>query len=238
MVLEHALTEAVDGGDGGLVHAGEGIAEQDPGPLLGNRLPGLVQQLPKQGIIRSLAFQHIQGITDPLANPTAQLLSGGLGKGDHQDLVHAQAPFQEEAEKEEGNGVGLAGTGAGLDEDLAVQVEGQGVEWVHGDFSGCYPELICTAPSGQGEHNSAPRYITGLLSNLPSGQRELSLVPQRGYIKQAQGNTLCGIITYCVMIPSVLYYNNVSFLYPLRDTREEQGTRFCDPVYPDRGIGI
>ena len=58
----------------------------------------------------------IKGILDPLSDPAPQLFGGGLSIGNHQNLTRFKPLFHQQAQIEQGNGVGLAGTGAGLNQ--------------------------------------------------------------------------------------------------------------------------
>ena len=58
----------------------------------------------------------LQGFPDLSADPVAQLLGSGHGVGYNEDVVNRQPFFQKQAQKKAGDGIGLAGPRAGLDE--------------------------------------------------------------------------------------------------------------------------
>ena len=68
------------------------------------------------------------GLADPGPDPIPQLLGGGAGEGHHQDLPDVSAPFDQQADHEVGDGVGLSGPGAGLDQNNTLQRQPQ-CEW-------------------------------------------------------------------------------------------------------------
>src|SRR5690606_17466064 len=56
-----------------------------------------------------------------LADALAQFLGGRVGEGDGEDFADAQPPLHHQPRDQGGEGVGLAGAGAGLDQAHAVQ---------------------------------------------------------------------------------------------------------------------
>ena len=133
MFLEHTPAKAVYGKDGRLVHAGQGITEQDgrPGRIF---FPDCSHQ-PLQGfIIRPTSLQGVQGLTNAQTYPAAQFFRGRRGEGNNQYPVNAEFPFKQEPDKEQGKGIGFAGTGAGFDENSTAKRQGKGIKRLHLSF--------------------------------------------------------------------------------------------------------
>ncbi len=131
VLQQHALAEAVDGENGRLVDGGE-LVDEALGRLLGVLQPR--QQLVQQRVVAGGPLQRRQGLPHTGANAVPQLFSGGLGEGDHQNFAHRTPLFQQQAQVEGGDGVGLAGAGARLDEAHAVAGKLQGLERLHSGF--------------------------------------------------------------------------------------------------------
>ena len=125
VLLRGALGEAVDGGDGGLVHAVRGL-RQAPGHGLARLVAGRDQSL-GEPVLGRLGPGRVRmagdagGLGQALADALAQLLGGGPGEGHHQDLAHRDALLQDQAQVQPGQAEGLAGAGAGFDQAQAVQ---------------------------------------------------------------------------------------------------------------------
>jgi len=60
-------------------------------------------------------FEGSQSISQEAANSLPQFRGRELGVGRHQDLLHRQALFQNQAENEARDGVGLSRAGARFD---------------------------------------------------------------------------------------------------------------------------
>ena len=128
MFAQHACAEAVDGEDRGQVGFQRGLAQ-----ATAQRVLALVavramrfQQLPGQHGFRAVTaglrcIEHIQRELQALADALAQFLRGRLGEGDRQDLADAQAAFDHQPRHQRGQGEGLAGAGAGLDQLHAIE---------------------------------------------------------------------------------------------------------------------
>ena len=76
--------------------------------------------------IRLLAVLHLGGgQRQTRADALAQLLGGRIGEGHRQHLANAQVAFHHQPGEQRGQGIGLAGTGTGLDQLHAIQRYGQ-----------------------------------------------------------------------------------------------------------------
>ena len=140
MLAQHALAPGVDGVNRRFVH-GLGRRGQAPGGLgtLGTCRVGDQQAL-QQAVLRRRLLHTPEAagrLQKPRADAVAQLAGGGAGEGHHQDLRRPQraakaavgpAMAQHQAQVERGNGPGLAGAGAGLDQPAAPQRQAQGVQ--------------------------------------------------------------------------------------------------------------
>src|SRR5690606_2702744 len=62
-----------------------------------------------------------RGQIQPFTDALAQLLGGRVGEGHRQDLAHAQPLFHHQPGEQRGQGEGLAGAGAGLDQAQAIE---------------------------------------------------------------------------------------------------------------------
>ncbi|MDT4817388.1 hypothetical protein FQZ97_504630 [compost metagenome] len=139
VLAQHAVAPAVDGRDGGLVHPFGGHAQQTraAGPAFG----GIgIAQFHQQAVVLCIRLgEAARGLGQARADAVAQFLGGGVGEGHHEDFRRAQRPAerllaavgQHQPHIQQGDGEGLAGTGAGLDQAAAVQGEVQYVE-LHG----------------------------------------------------------------------------------------------------------
>ncbi|KAF5054671.1 hypothetical protein DSECCO2_385710 [anaerobic digester metagenome] len=125
---EHALAEAVDGEDLGQVEVAQGEFQAAGG--VGAAKAG--EEVQFQFFV-GLQFtgQHPGHVGQPFADAPAQFLGSRVREGHHQDLVYGQVLLQQQAHEEAGQGVGLAGAGAGLDEGRAVQGRGAKVHGLH-----------------------------------------------------------------------------------------------------------
>ena len=107
--------EAVDGHDAGLVHQLQGGGKQLPVPC--RVLAGIHQPL-HEGVVALAVLEGGMGLAQPLVNAPPEFLGGGYGEGERQNPVHRQGRRQVQAQHqahiEAGDGVGLAGAGAGF----------------------------------------------------------------------------------------------------------------------------
>ncbi len=150
VLLEHPLAEAVDGKDRRLVHLPLGGQQAACRQLV---IRHLCQQLGQQGIIAMAAHKGEPSLVNAAADPPTQLGGGCFGKGHHQNFGHREWPLvgarltgigalfderavaQQQAQVETGDGVGLAGTGGGLDQSFTMEGKTQGIERVSHYFS-------------------------------------------------------------------------------------------------------
>ena len=142
LALQGAAAEAVDRGDVGAAQLfkGQQQAAAQQRRLLsclllsGLHRPQFLQPGREGGIHRrglqggggvagGLVFQRRQGRLQPGGDPIAQLRSGGLGVGHHQQLPQGPAPLGHQAQHQMGQGEGLAGAGTGLEQ---VHARGEG----------------------------------------------------------------------------------------------------------------
>ena len=124
---QRALAEAVDGGDGGAVEVADGarqprfgVADSGAPPVRRQlaRLAAANGRVSADGVAR-----RVQGLPDA----GAQFAGGGDREGDDQQLFDAVACFDHQARGERGQRVRLAGPGAGLDQQSAIQRRGDAV---------------------------------------------------------------------------------------------------------------
>ncbi|MNO72254.1 hypothetical protein D3C76_631950 [compost metagenome] len=139
VLAQHAVAPAVDGRDGGFVHPFRSQPQQAraAGPAFG----GIgIAQLHQQAIVLRVRFgEAMRRLGQAQADAVAQFLRRGVGEGHHEDFRWAQRPLERlfatmgkhQADIEQGDGEGLAGTGAGLDQAAAVQREIEHIE-LHG----------------------------------------------------------------------------------------------------------
>ena len=130
VLAQHALAPAVNGRHRRLVHPLRGQL-QAPGALrpFGGGEVGL--QGRQQGITLGITTKHRGGFHQARTDAITQLAGGGIGEGHHQNLRRQQrlaerrlaAMTEDQAQVQRRDGVGLAGTGAGLDQTAAVQRE-------------------------------------------------------------------------------------------------------------------
>ena len=119
---EHLLGESVNGGDGGGVELGHGARQ--PGQLSTVPLPGQQGQqvvVGRRGVTR---LQMLDRADHPVPDPGPELVGGGAGEGDDQQLRGGCPVFGDESGGQVGQRVRLAGPGAGLDGHLSA---GKGV---------------------------------------------------------------------------------------------------------------
>ena len=113
-IPEGALAEAVDGKDGRLVETAQRAVE--PGEHL-PRLRQVRRDEPRHHVVAAASgAKGGGGIGQRLADAVAQFLGGRLGERDDEDFAHGEIAFQNQPEKQPGDGEGLARAGAGLDE--------------------------------------------------------------------------------------------------------------------------
>ena len=123
---QHLLREPVDGGDGGAVEVRHGALseEQATGALVVGHVAEHGEHLVVGVDVRR---EGVGGVDEAGAHPVAQLGCGGTGEGDDEQLADGDLGLDHVAGGEPGEGVRLAGAGAGLDgEPAARQVGGDG----------------------------------------------------------------------------------------------------------------
>jgi hypothetical protein len=139
---QHALAPGVDGEHRRVVH-GRGRHRQAPGGVAARGRVGVGSaQFVEQGVgcaARIFVAEPGRSLAQALADALGELARGGAGEGHHQDLGGQQrtreggvgvAVAEHQAQVERGDGPGLAGSGAGLDEAAAAQRKAGGVEAV------------------------------------------------------------------------------------------------------------
>ena len=124
---QRALAEAVDRGDVGAVEVADGVRQPGLGLRVCNAgappVPGQFARLIAgrgRGVAHGVA-RRVQGLPDA----GAQFAGGSDREGDDQQALDAVAGFDHEARGQRGERIGLAGTGAGLDQQAAVQGRGE-----------------------------------------------------------------------------------------------------------------
>ena len=133
VLFEHAITEAVDGVDGGFVHPlGGGIQTLGTAGAV-FRLAVVVEQFGQYRVVGVCIGigKDARGIGQAVADPFAQFFGGRFGEGHHQNFRRQQRPregivftmAEHQTQVEGGQGKGLAGAGAGFDQPGAVQRE-------------------------------------------------------------------------------------------------------------------
>jgi len=126
VLAQHALAPAVDGEHRCLVHPLRGKF-QLPCSQCAGLVGGVVRHQAAQVIVRrALAAEHFGSLGQARADALAQLGSGSLGEGQHEDLRRQQcragaAVAQHQAQVQRRDGPGLAGAGAGFDQLHALQ---------------------------------------------------------------------------------------------------------------------
>ena len=133
VLAQHALAPAVDGVHRGLVHPLRGQFQLARGAGAGFRVGVIGDQAGEVIVVRDLAAKRLGGLAQAGADAFAQFGSGGLGKGDHQDLRWQQrhAGFgvaQHQAQVQRGDRPGFSGAGAGLDQADVMQRQAQRIE--------------------------------------------------------------------------------------------------------------
>ena len=113
-VLEHPLAEAVDGVDGRLIKAVERAIQ--PRRQIRPLARVLLHQRAQERVVAGARGERLQGIGQRLADAMAQFLRRRHRVGHHQDFADRQVLLQDEPQEETGDGEGLAGAGAGLDQ--------------------------------------------------------------------------------------------------------------------------
>ena len=116
-VREYELAETVDGEDCRAVEVEQSqrqaTAQQFP-IAAGRQQPGAERVVGRR-------IQRPPHLKQPLAATLAQLRGGGARIGDDQDLRHRQSRFEQQTQIKAGDGEGLTGAGAGLDQVDALQ---------------------------------------------------------------------------------------------------------------------
>ncbi len=132
LALQGAAAETVNGGDVGAIELFKGQQQHAPqaihGPLTltWQPLQPLVQHRIDAGPIGSRPCQGGQGLLQPPTDAIAQLGGGRLRVGDHQQAAQAQALLSHQAQHQVGQGKGLAGAGARLQQANAA-IKGKAV---------------------------------------------------------------------------------------------------------------
>ena len=128
MFAQHACAEAVDGEDRGQVDVEHGLAQavaQRGGAFPAARAMRIQQRAGQRRfgtvVFAGRRIQQCQRQLQALANALAQFLRGRLGEGDREDLADAQPALDHQPRDQGGEGVGLAGAGAGLDQAHAIE---------------------------------------------------------------------------------------------------------------------
>ena len=85
VLTQHALTPAVNGGHGCLVHPLRRQL-QAAGALVPLRLREITAQLAQQVISLGITAEYGRGLDQARANPIAQFARGSIGEGHHQNL--------------------------------------------------------------------------------------------------------------------------------------------------------
>ena len=112
MFPEQLGGEAVDGLDGGLVQFGDGLA--DVSAVVGRQVRG-------QEVVGVVGVVVVQELFQAGADAFGQLGGGGFGEGDGDDAGHWVAGF-DQGDGAAHQGVGFAGAGAGLNDEVGVEV--------------------------------------------------------------------------------------------------------------------
>ncbi len=81
--------------------------------------PGSKRRIDRSTLCR-LARQEISRLNQPVPDALAQFLGGGLGEGDDENFVDWHLQIDHCPQHQHGNGIGLAGTGARLNESDAL----------------------------------------------------------------------------------------------------------------------
>ena len=136
----------MDGGDGGGINGDHGGLKATPVHLTLGVITRCDTGDPRRGVIgNTVCGQHRQHVGQLLAGLLAHLGGGRTGERDHEQLFGAQVLFHHIAGHQGGEGVGLSGAGAGLQQQpsrrqVAVQVEighiGHDEPFAHSGFLG------------------------------------------------------------------------------------------------------
>ena len=129
MLAQHALTPAVDGGYRCLIHPLPGNIQLVGAAGMQCRVNIFEQTGEYRVRLGQLAAKGLGGLHQTGADTIAQLLGSGIGKGYYQNFRWQQLPAkprlpavaENQPQIQGGNGEGLAGTGAGLDQTAATQ---------------------------------------------------------------------------------------------------------------------
>ena len=133
IVRQRALTEPVDGEDGGFVEGFErAVQEFDAGAAPA----GLVDRRGKpgdEGIVRrtGLLRQRIAQFPDPRADALTQFRGRGLRERHHENLPNGELALEEQPHIQAADGPGLAGSGRRFDEIDAVQGTVKNIHGAH-----------------------------------------------------------------------------------------------------------
>jgi len=114
--VEHLLAEAVRRGDGGAVELRR--RPHQPLPPQRDLLGSAGRQVPHQ-LVGARATDVLSGLADPLADPLPQLLGRGAAERREHELRQLHDALGDVAGRQGGDGVRLAGPGAGLEHDGA-----------------------------------------------------------------------------------------------------------------------
>src|SRR5690606_18834572 len=129
-----------NGEDGRLVETVHGQQQAPPRRLAGIAAVQLIEE-----VIATLAtLVERQQLGQARADTLAQFGGGGSGVGNHQDLPDRQLALQKQACVQRGQGPGLAGAGAGLDQRAAIERRVMQIEFVHSPSSSP-PARACSA---------------------------------------------------------------------------------------------
>ena len=221
MLAQGAGAEAMDGEDRRQVDFRAGLA-QAPAQLclaLGATQAMVFQQLGGHpclgaGIVRARAIKHRHGQLQPLRDALAQFLGSCFGVGDGEDLADAEATLDHQARHQGGQGPGLAGAGAGLDQVHALQRQVQvGIVRAHAtpslsssgsgnaSMSMCTGAPVCRMPNTMpasransriaswSANGSRPRRATRKASPSPSAQPPW---PLPRHLRAAASSALAG----------------------------------------------
>jgi hypothetical protein len=137
VVGQRPAAEAVDGVHGQLVQAQQGVVQ-----MRGRgRVVRQARHQRGEEFVRRAAGQRAARLVQAGGDALAQLGRRRLGEGDHQQLPRLAVVFEQLAQVQRGDGPGLAGAGAGLDQVPAGERQAQRVEVAHA--------LSSTASSGR-----------------------------------------------------------------------------------------
>ena len=129
---QRTLAEAVDGEDRGLVEGLQRHVQAQHHVRIGQAVPAaqVVQQLADErvGARGRRAAQVRQRLGDAAADAFAQLGRGGVGEGHDQDVLHLQAPLEQQPQVQAAQVPGLAGAGRGFDQARARERAAEDIE--------------------------------------------------------------------------------------------------------------